>query len=93
MIRLKKHIIYLFILLGIFHQACTEEIDVSTLSFESVIVVNARISNEFKHQEVILTNSFPLEMNESVPERNAAVLIADDTGNQFDFYESKTAGK
>jgi len=92
-IRLKKHIIYLFLILGIFHHACTEPIDVSTLSFESVIVVNARITNQFKYQEVLLSNSFPLEGDEYIAERNASVLIVDDTGNQFDFYESETPGK
>ena len=93
MIKLNKHIIYLSVLLGCFHHACTEQIDVNTVSFESVIVVNARITNQFIQQEVLLSNSFPLEEDSSIPESNASVLIVDDTGNEFNFYESETPGK
>ena len=66
--------------------SCTEEIDFKTESFESALVIDATITNELKHQEVILSRTYAFEEEATNPETNAEVRIASDNG-EFIFQE------
>ena len=57
-------------------------------SFENILVVEATLTNEEKLQEVLLSRTFPLDVNGAFPEQAARVSILDNTGNQFNFNET-----
>ncbi|MGV7107055.1 DUF4249 domain-containing protein [Flavobacterium sp. U410] len=66
---------------------CTEPYSLNTENFEDYLVVEATITNEYKHHEITLTRTFPLE-NDNIPyERNATVYISDSEGNVINFNE------
>lgn len=66
--------------------SCVEDIPLESDSFESVLVVEATITNENKRQELLLSRSF---MFDSIPikESNASVLVTDDALNSYTFSE------
>jgi len=66
--------------------SCTEEIDFKTESFESALVIEATITNEFKFQEVVLSRTFAFEEDGPNPETNATVSIVSNAG-EFVFNE------
>ena len=76
----------IFIILGLLLSRCVEPIDIDTsLNFENSIVIEATITNEFKHQEIYLSNSFRLDEDKPIAETNANVQIVDDTQNTYTF--------
>lgn len=64
-----------FVLIMFFSSACIEEIDFKTEDFESVLVIDATITNENKIQEIILSRSFAFEEEGPAPEENATITI------------------
>ncbi|MEZ4797681.1 MAG: DUF4249 domain-containing protein [Flavobacteriaceae bacterium] len=87
---LKKEITYVIGILSIVFltTACVEEIPLETESFESVLVVEATITNENKQQEILLSRSY---MFDSIPvkETNAIVRVMDDAANTYNFTETE----
>ncbi len=82
-------------LLGIFllmlaSNACIDPIDVKTLTFEDVLVVDARITNEYKTHQIKLSNSYTFEEESPNPETNAQVVIIDDLGGSITFIEDNS---
>lgn len=77
------------IIIGILFSAisCVDEIPLETDSFESVLVIEATITNESKQQEVLLSRSF---MFDSIPvqEPGAIVKVIDDAMNTYTFLET-----
>ncbi len=71
---------------------CIETFEPGTVSFESVLVVEATITNEIKPQEIYLNRTFAFEEDGPNPERNASIRVAEDSGNEFVFMET-TPGK
>ncbi|MBQ0768786.1 MAG: DUF4249 domain-containing protein [Bizionia sp.] len=67
---------------------CTEEIPLETNGFEDVLVVEATISNELKHQEIKLSRTYFLEQNTQTIENNANVSIQDNLGNNYTFTQN-----
>lgn len=57
-------------------------------SFESILIVEATITNENKEQEILLSRSYRFE---SIPvqESNATVIVTDDTMNTYTFIETE----
>ncbi len=84
-----KYITFITTLLTLF--SCVEEIELQTETiFEDVLVVEAKITNEFKQQEILLSRTYELESEGPAFERNATIKIIE--GDMYyDFYES-TAG-
>ncbi len=72
---------------------CVEPIEIDeSLNFEKAIIIEATITNEFKHQEILLSNSYSFEENGPTAETNATVEINVD--NQFKyFFEESSPGK
>ena len=66
--------------------SCIDEIDFETETFESALVIEATITDEFKNQEVLLSRTFKFEEDGPNPELNANVRIESDNGT-FTFQE------
>ena len=78
----------IFIILGLLLSRCVEPIDIDTsLNFENSIVIEATITNEFKHQEIYLSNSYRLDKDIPITETNANVQIVDNAQNTYNFKE------
>jgi Domain of unknown function (DUF4249) len=77
-------------LLVILSSSCVEEIEISTnTEFESLLVVEATITNEQKTQKVLLSRSIPLEDGfEAAPESGATVIVKDDNSTVYIFKEN-----
>lgn len=70
--------------------SCVEEIELaSSGDFESAVVVEATITNEFKIHNVLLSRTFKIGDTGPVPESNADVSIIDGNGNVFEFKENE----
>lgn len=81
------HIIYLTIIAFIAN-SCIEPYDIkTTTTFESALVIEATITNEFKYQEINLSKTFQLEDNGPLAESGANVKIVDDGQNTYNFRE------
>lgn len=72
--------------------SCIEPFETSEDFFEDVLIINARITNENKNQEITLNRSFRLGSEISLVESNATVIIIGSNGNTFTFLE-KNLGK
>lgn len=72
--------------------ACVEEAAVqsdlqSTIAVEDILVVDAKLTDELKNQQVLLTRVFALEEEEPVVEIGAQVQVVDSQGMNFVFEE------
>ena len=72
--------------------SCIEPFDATTEEFESVLVVDAFISNELRDQQVLLSRAFRFEQDSAQAERNARVKVVDDMQRERNFIEV-TPGK
>ena len=79
-----------FLLFTLFY-GCVEPFETEGIieDFESVLVVEAALTNELKRHEVTLTRAFEFEADSASAERNANVSIVDDQGVRFNFSESE----
>lgn len=66
---------------------CTEPFAIKNQTYEDVLVVEAIITNELKHQEVRLTRATQLTDNTEIYEKNALVWI--ETGNKDTYHFSE----
>ncbi len=88
---MKKVKIYdaiIFSIIVLFTNSCVEPFDIKTTTFESALVIEATITNEFKFQEINLSRTFPLENEGPLTESNANVKIIDDAQNTYIFQET-----
>ena len=67
--------------------SCIEPFNIDSESFESVLVVEATITNELKHQEIKLSRTFSIDEDGLNPELNAKVSVMDRDSNVFEFSE------
>jgi len=73
----------------LFLLCCTEPFQPENSGgYESALVVDAKITNEFRKQEVFLSRALRLEADTPRPERNAQVQMIDDQGNTIRFEEA-----
>ncbi|WP_420601951.1 DUF4249 domain-containing protein [Flagellimonas sp.] len=84
---MERHI-FIWVLV-LFQLSCVEPYEPSTRIFEDVLVVEAILTDELKHQEVILTRSYQLEADVPTMEQAATVKIEDNLGNKFYFKETE----
>ncbi|GLB54048.1 hypothetical protein NBRC110019_30890 [Neptunitalea chrysea] len=78
-----------FILLSflLFCNSCTEAYQINySETYEDLIVVEAIITNELKHQEITLTKTFQIDeiFDEYIPDANVYVSL--ENGSTYDFY-------
>src|SRR3954464_15691359 len=73
--------------------SCTEQYVFQTNStFESILVVQANITNELKKQEIKITRSYRLEENEPASEKGAIVYVTDSDNNNYEFEFEEISG-
>lgn len=76
-----------FILLITVMYSCIETLEYKTITYESALAVEARITNETKLQKVKLTRVYKLEDENTTNETGAIVTVTDDQGKIFNFNE------
>jgi hypothetical protein len=86
---MKKLIKYILILCcyGLIY-TCIEPIEFTTNSFNTNLVVNSIITDEFKIQRIELSRTIPIDSLNLSPEKDANVSIVDDTGLTYNFQEN-----
>ncbi|MEO8535451.1 MAG: DUF4249 domain-containing protein [Flavobacterium sp.] len=72
--------------------SCTEQYAFQTNIFESILVVQANITNELKKQEIKITRSYRLEENGPTPEKGAIVYVSDNDNNTYEFEFEEFSG-
>ena len=68
-------------------QGCVEEVKIETENFESILVIEATITNEDKNQIVKLSRSYMLEEEGPSNEINANVTVQGQNGEIYQFQE------
>lgn len=68
--------------------SCIEQIEIKDTTYEKLLVVEAKLTNEFKNQTVKLSNT--IELNSEIPilEKNAVVTITDSDMTVYSFTET-----
>lgn len=74
-------------LLGIICTSCVEEFEAEIENFESILVVDARLTDRVETQTVNLSRTFEFDSIPN-PERNAQVILVGENGATFSFNES-----
>ncbi|MGB3143629.1 MAG: DUF4249 domain-containing protein, partial [Maribacter sp.] len=69
--------------------SCVETFEPQTEIFESVLIVEATITNENKLQQILLSRAFRLEEDGPNPETSATVRVTDDQQNEYVFVEEE----
>lgn len=69
--------------------SCVEPFVAETLTFENVLVIDARITDEFKRHTVNLRRTYPFERVDFEVEPNATVQISDTSGANYMFQETE----
>lgn len=78
----------LLFVISISIMGCIEPFEAETESFESVLVIEASLTNEVKHHEIDLKRTYTFEENEPSIETNATVKIIDDLQNEYIFQQN-----
>lgn len=79
--------IILFLLLLFLVESCTEQYVLQTNTFEEALVVEARLTNELKKQELKISKTYRFEDNGPLFESGATVFVSDNMGNHYPFEE------
>lgn len=72
--KITKHL-FLLSIFAVLLTSCIEEIDFEAETFESALVIEATITNEYKNQEILLSRTFQFEEIGPNPESNAIVTV------------------
>ena len=81
-----RHLFLSFLGLVIF--GCVEPIDIEeSINFEKSIVIEATITNELKHHEIMISNAFRFENDLPTAESNAKVTVTDNDQKTYLFQE------
>ena len=84
---MKQHRIFQIIGLLFIFISCVEPYEAETEIFEDVLVVEAMITNEIKHQEITLSRSYRFENDSIAFEKNATVKVIENNNITFEFFE------
>ena len=87
MVTFKNTYYLILIYISLLAQACIEPFEVTTVDFESALVVEATLTNELKQQEVFITRTFKFEEESPTPETNATVEVKT-ANNTYEFIET-----
>ncbi|MDR6761041.1 hypothetical protein J2Y38_001239 [Flavobacterium sp. 2755] len=82
----------LLILFCISISSCTEQYVFQSNTFESILVVQANITNELKKHEIKITRSYRLEENGPSFEKGANVYVTDSDNNSYEFEYEDISG-
>lgn len=70
--------------------SCIEPVELSTLSFDTNLVVQGQLTNEVKTHVIELSRTIPIDSTRLDPERNARVFITDNSGMTYIFQETNS---
>ncbi|MFL1896566.1 DUF4249 domain-containing protein [Aquimarina sp. 2-A2] len=84
----RKKIVPFIVVVTLLFYGCVEPFDIETENFESILVVDAKISNELKQHSIKLSRTFQLNQKSRSIESNAEVEIKDSQGNSYYFEEN-----
>lgn len=92
-----KHIKHLYkkvflVLFCISVSSCTEQYVFQSNTFESILVVQANITNELKTQEIKITRSYRLEEYGPPTEEGVNVYVTEDGSKSYEFEFEKVTG-
>ena len=85
---LKIHYVLCLIIISYILNGCVEPIIIDISNFENALVIEATITNEFKYQQIKLTQSFKFEDELPTFEIDANVKIIDDANVTYLFQEN-----
>lgn len=77
----------MLVLAVFFFGSCTDPYALQTKNYEEVLVIEATITNELKHQEIKITKTYKLEENFPTSVTDAVVILKDNLGNSYEFAE------
>lgn len=83
-----KSKLYIFIHLILLSTSCVEEFDPPVEGFESLLVVEALLTDEDQPFEVKLSRSIPIDTSVWIPETKARVSVVDGSGEEFVLLET-----
>lgn len=78
-----------FILLMLPNYGCIEEFNAEFTDFESVLVIEATITDEIEPQEIVLSRTYEFQQEEIVRESDARVTVLSSDGTEFLFQEQE----
>ncbi len=84
----QKYYKSIFILFCLTNISCIENLPLETENFESILVVEGTITNEFKRQTIKLSRTSFLEESELIIENDAIVTVNDNMQNSYTFLEN-----
>ena len=68
---------------------CVEPFEAEVLDFENALVVDARLTNEVKQQQISLSRSYRFGTEALLPETDASIQIIDENGTTYPFVEDE----
>lgn len=90
---METRIFYIILISALFlGVGCTEEYDIKSEGFESVLVVESTITDEMKQQIVKLSRTSTLDTNAILFENNATVNVLGSNGEEFTFSQNSDTG-
>jgi hypothetical protein len=75
--------------LFLFFAGCVEPFEIEGENFESALVIEATITNEYKNQEISLSRTYALNAEGPNPELGAQIKVLDLSGNSYEFREEE----
>ena len=69
--------------------ACIEQFEAETEEFQSILVVDALLTDELQRHRVFLNRTFQFEEEEPVPESGATISVVDDLEVRYAFAETE----
>ena len=87
--KMKKKYWIIVGLLVLLLYACVEQFEAETREFESILVVDARLTDELKRHQVVLNRTSRFEDEDPISESGAIVGIRDDQGVLYAFTETE----
>ncbi len=82
----KTYLIFFFTVPTII-EGCVEPFNAETQGFENALVIDAKLTDEFKRHQIELSRARPFEQDTIIAEMNATVTIIEDANNFYDFHE------
>ena len=79
-------LIYLYILLL---SSCIEPYEVESISYDNLLVVEGRLTDEIKQHEILLSRTFTIDTTGVNPEKGAIIYIVDQNENSYFFSETE----
>ncbi|MEW7291509.1 DUF4249 domain-containing protein [Aquimarina sp. 2304DJ70-9] len=85
--------ILILLLISSMMSQCVDPFEIETESFESILIINTTMTDEVKHQKVLLSRTFRFEDSIPPPENGAAVKVIEGSGVEYLFSaENQTPG-